>query len=125
MTLRHLQQGMTLWGMAFVLSVFAFVVFLVFKLFPPYMDDFKVAAALDSLGRQADSGSMSREEINTALSKRFDIDNISHVGLDELKIETVGKNRVIRLNYEVETPILGNLYVLLKFEHHKQVRGGE
>lgn len=125
MTLRHYQKGMTMWGMIFSLTVLAFVVFLIFKLFPPYMDDFKVSAALDSLGRQSDAGSMAPQEITAALGKRFDIDNISHVNPGDLKIEQVGKGRVIRLDYEVEVPMAGNLYVLLKFGHRKQVRGGE
>jgi hypothetical protein len=125
MKLRKRQQGMTMWGMIFVIAVIAFVVFITFKLFPPYMADFKVKAAFDSLGRQADAGAMSRDEIANALSKRFDIDDISHVNLSDLKIEQAGKNRVIRLDYEVEVPIAANLYVLLKFEHYKQVRSSE
>jgi hypothetical protein len=117
---------MTMWGMIFVLSVLAFVVFISFKLFMPYKDDFKVRAALDSLARQPDVDTMGKEEIIGALSKRFDIDDIVHVKAGEdIKIETRGRMKVIRIQYEAEIPIAGNLYILLKFNHEKQVRSGE
>jgi type II secretory pathway pseudopilin PulG len=126
MKLRNRQQGMTMWGMLFVISVIAFVVFMVIKLFPPYKDDFKVKAALDSVMRQSDAASLTREDIVGSLSRRFDIDDISHVALDkDLQIATRGKMKVVAINYEVEVPIVSNVYVLLKFEHEKQVATGE
>lgn len=123
---KRLQQGMTMWGMVFALSVLAFVVFISFKLFTPYKDDFKVRAALDSLVRQPDVDSLNKDEIIGALAKRFDIDDIEHVkpGQD-IKIETRGRMKHIRIQYEAEIPIVSNLYILLKFNHEKQVRSGE
>lgn len=123
---KRLQQGMTMWGMVFVLSVLAFVVFISFKLFTPYKDDFKVRAALDSLARQPDVNTLSKEEIINALGKRFDIDDVEHVkpGQD-IKVETRGRMKVISIQYEAEVPIVSNLYILLKFGHEKQVRSGE
>jgi hypothetical protein len=123
---QRFQKGMTMWGMIFVLSVLAFVVFISFKLFTPYKDDFKVRAALDSLARQPDVDTLGKEDIINALAKRFDIDDIEHVKAgQDVKIETRGRMKIIRIQYEPEIALFGNVYLLLKFNHEKQVRSGE
>jgi hypothetical protein len=117
---------MTFWGLLFVLSVLAFLIFVAFKLFPPYMEDFKVRTALDSLARQTDVGSLGRGEIAETLRKRFEIDNVDAVKLDkDLIIEARGRTKVIRIKYEQVIPMVGNLSVLLEFDHSKEVRATE
>ena len=120
------QRGMTFWGLLFVLGVLAFFLFLLFKLFPPYMENFKVKGALDGLARQSDIGSMSRADVASALSKRFDIDNVTAVNLaKDLTIEARGRAKVIRIHYENVIPIVANVSILLEFDHAKEVRSGE
>ena len=117
------QRGMTMWSLMFVLAVLGFSVYIGFLLLPPYMADFKVKSTLDQLAKQSDIGSMSRDDIITSLDKRFDIDSISHINLkQDLKIEKRGPNRLIMIHYEVEVPVFGNVSVLLKFKHDKQVK---
>lgn len=126
MHFRRQQRGMTFWGMLFVFGVLAFFLFIGFKLFPPYMEDFKVKAALDSLARQSDFSSMSRSDMANALSKRFDIDNIDTVRLDkDFVVETQGKLKRVRLRYESIVPVAGNLSLLLEFDHVKETRSSE
>jgi Domain of unknown function (DUF4845) len=120
------QRGMTMWGMLFVLGVLAFFLFLGFKLFPPYMTDFKVRSALDSLARQSDFATMSKADIGEALSKRFDIDMIDGVDLgNSLSVETRGRLRVVRIKYEAVIPMAFNISALLEFDHQKQVAASE
>lgn len=120
------QRGMTFWGMLFVLGVIAVVMFLVFKLFPVYMGDFKVRSALDSLARQQDIASMSKTDIASALEKRFDIDDVRHVDLKrDLTIEPRGRSRVVRIRYEAIVPMVGNISALLEFDHSREVAGSE
>jgi len=120
------QQGMTFWSLVFFLGVLAFALFIGFKLFPPYMEDFKVKAALDGLARQPDVGTLSRADISLSLEKRFDIDNIDAVKLaQDLSVETRGRQKIIRIRYDNIIPVVGNLSILLEFDHVKEVRGSE
>ena len=119
------QRGMTMWGLLFVLGVLAFFLFLGFKLFPPYMTDFKVRSALDSLARQSNFGSMGKPEITEALSKRFDIDMVEGVDLSALSVETRGRLKVVRIRYERVIPMVANISALLEFDHEKQVAASE
>lgn len=120
------QAGMTMWSLLFVLGTLAFFIFLFFKLFSPYMDDFKVSSALTSLGKQSDVGTMTRPEIKEAIRKRLEIDNADNFDLEKtLTVESRGKMKVIRINYEAVVPMAFNISALLAFDHSIEVRGAE
>lgn len=123
---RNTQKGMTFWSLLFVLGVLSFSLFVGFKLFPPYLDDFKVASALDSLAKQPDVGSLSKAGLAESLRKRIDIDNISHVDpVKNLSLENRGRMRVIRVRYQPVIPLMFNISMLLEFDHTREVRGVE
>ena len=117
---------MTMWSLLFVIGTLAFFLFLLFKLFPPYMGDFKVKSALESLGRQPDAGSMTIGEIKEAIRKRLEIDNADSFNLENsLTVTPRGKTKVIRINYESVTPMVANVSTLITFDHSIEVRGAE
>ncbi len=120
------QSGMTMWSMLYVIGSLAFVFFIFFKLFSPYMDDFKVKSALESLGRQPDAGTMTLPEVKEAIRKRLEIDSADSFDLENsLTITARGKTKVIRIYYESVTPMLFNISALLTFDHSIEVRGAE
>ena len=124
--LKH-QSGMTMWGLLFVLGTLAFFLFLGFKLFPPYMTDFKVKSALDSLAQQSDAGTMSVADIREAIRKRLEIDSADDL-FDLNKVLTVeprGRVKVIRFSYESVIPMAFNISALLDFDHSVEVRGSD
>ncbi|OGI48273.1 MAG: hypothetical protein A3B81_06240 [Candidatus Muproteobacteria bacterium RIFCSPHIGHO2_02_FULL_65_16] len=126
MNLKSRQQGMTMWSLAFVLGVIAFVILLIFKLLPPYVEDMKVRAALDGIARQDNAGAMTRAEIASALSKRFDIDNVDTVKPDQhLTVERAVGKKIIRISYEVVIPMVSNISLLLDFNHIREVASVE
>jgi len=120
------QAGMSMWSMLFTLGTLAFFLFLFFKLLPPYMDDFKIAGALNSLSRQPDAGSMTVPQVKEALRKRLEIDSADNFDLEKtLTVEPRGKMKSIRINYESVVPIMFNISALLNFDHAIEVRGPE
>jgi hypothetical protein len=121
------QAGMTMWGMLFILGTLAFSLFLFFKLLPPYMDDFKIKSALESLSRQPDVGTMTVPEVKEAIRKRLEIDSADDL-FDLNKILTVeprGKMKNIRIYYESVVPMAFNVSALISFDHAIEVRGPE
>ncbi len=123
---RKYQSGMTMWGMLFVLGTLAFFLFILFKLIPPYLDDFKVKSALDSLGQQPEAGTMSPGEIQEAIRKRLEIDSFDSFDLSKsLTIVPRGRMKVIRISYETVVPMVSNISVLLDFDHSVEVRGSD
>ncbi len=123
---RKYQSGMTMWGMLFVLGTLAFFLFILFKLIPPYLDDFKVKSALDSLGQQPEAGTMSPGELQEAIRKRREIDSFDSFDLSKsLTIVPRGRMKVIRISYETVVPMVSNISVLLDFDHSVEVRGSD
>lgn len=123
---RNTQKGMTFWSLLFVLGMLGFFLFVGFKLFPPYLEDFKVNAALDSLVKQPDVGSLSKAALADALRKRFDIDNIGYVDpARDLSLENRGRMRILRVRYQPVIPLMFNVSALLEFDHTREVRAVE
>lgn len=120
------QSGMSMWGMLFTLGVFAFFIFILFKLFPPYMTDFKIESALTSLGKESGVGTMTLPEVKDAIYKRLEIDSADSFDLTKtLTIEPHGKTKIIRISYETVVPMAFNISALLSFDHSIEVRGTE
>jgi hypothetical protein len=119
------QRGMTFWGLLFVLGVVGFVLWIIFLLFPVYMNDLKVSSALDSLSKRSEIATMTKQEIFVAMDKTLDIDRgADYLKLDkDLRVETRGKMRVIKIEYEAVIPFIHNISLLLDFKHQREVRG--
>jgi hypothetical protein len=120
------QSGMTMWSLLYVLGTLAFALFLFFKLLPPYMTDFKIRSALESLGRQPDAATMSKGDISEAIRKRLEIDSADNFDLgDTLTVEVRGNSKIVRIAYEKTVPMMFNISALLNFDHRVEVRGGQ
>ncbi|MFL6624187.1 MAG: DUF4845 domain-containing protein [Sulfurifustaceae bacterium] len=112
------QRGMTMWGAMFVIGTIVFFLFLGFKLFPVYMEDFKVKTAMDSLMQEPNAGAMTRAEMIERLDKRFDIDMVDNVKPREsLNVQQQGRTKTVRLAYEVQVPLAYNVSALIEFDH--------
>jgi hypothetical protein len=125
MNIRSRQSGMTMWGLVMIAFLVVIFALLLIKLVPAYLADLKIGSALTSLQRQAQTG-MSNAEILTALEKRFDIDQVTHVDLrQDLTITRRGRVKVIRIAYETQIPLVFNISALLTFDHSAEVPSGE
>ncbi len=125
MTTKQRQRGMTFWGLLFVLGVIAFSVFLTFKLFPVYLQDFKVKAAMDGLARNPDISRMTKAEMVESLRRRFEIDDVEEVDPSTLVVELRGRQKAIHLRYERVVPLMFNISALLEFDHTREVAASE
>ncbi len=126
MKLRSHQIGATLWSMISIAVLVIFFTLLLIKLIPPYLDDMKVRAALDSIERQAKDSSMSNAQIMISLEKRFDIDSITHIDLrEDVVIAIEGRMKIVRIEYEAQVPLVFNISALLEFDHSAEVRAFE
>ena len=117
------QKGITVWGILAIAVVAVFFLLIIVKLFPIYMTDMKVRSALNALAAQPDASSMTNLQIVDALYKRFQIEDIDDyiVLKDTLRFERKGKTRIIRITYEDITPLIGNVSVLVEFDHSVEV----
>ncbi len=125
MNLKSRQRGVTIWGMFMISLMVVFFALLLFKLIPPYLQDLKVNAALDSIEKEASGSGMSKPEIIVALRKRFDIDDIDHVDPADITIQRRGVFIVVDIEYEAIVPLVLNISALLEFNHSAEISAGQ
>jgi Domain of unknown function (DUF4845) len=110
------QQGYTLISIIFILGIIGFFVMLVLKIGPIYLDHSKVKSALAALENTTDIETLSEPEVRSTLSKRFDMNYVSDLKAQEVKITKRGNYLKVQAKYEVVEKIVGNLSVLVEFD---------
>lgn len=110
------QKGMTAIAMVLVLGMVGFFAMVAIRLFPIYLEHFSVASHLNSLAEDASIKDKSNREILSTLKKRFDIDDVKNVKEENIFIERNKNNSmVIAVEYEVRTPVIGNIDMMVSF----------
>lgn len=118
----HRQRGMTLIGWAIVIALIAYFTLLVITVFPMYLNHFKVNRHLRDIAVDVAKEKLDKAAILTALSKRFQLDDVQHVDLaKDLKLDTDAKTGkvTIRLPYEVRAHFISNIYIIADFKDTK------
>ncbi len=113
---RKREQGLTFISLVIVLGIIGFFTLLVLKIGPIYMNHSKVLNALYSLEQNGNVEKKSKSEIRLILAKRFNLNYVDHIDLDDITISKAGGYLKVRIYYEVVEPIIGNLSVLVEFD---------
>lgn len=110
------QKGMTGIAMALILVLVAFFAMVVLRLFPIYMEHFSVSSHLKSLSEESGIAAKTNSEIISTLRKRFSIDDVKNVKEEDIFIEREkGGPVIVAIEYEVRTPALGNVDMVVSF----------
>jgi predicted nucleic-acid-binding protein len=110
------QQGYTLISLIFILGLVGLFVLLLFKIGPIYLDHSKVVNALAAIEETTDVETKTESEIRSSLSKRFEMNYVSAIKAQEVKILKRGNYLKVEAEYEVVEKIVGNLSVLVEFD---------
>jgi hypothetical protein len=124
---KHQQQGMS--GMALMLFIailiFALIVF--FKLFPVYMENWKVSNVLESISEDHKVFQKADREIQRIILSRLSEEEIEpdDIGLskenikDNLTIDRISDEKLVEvtLTYQRVKPLMGNISFLVHFEN--------
>ena len=120
MNLRRRQRGMTFWMLLFVLGVLGFAFYVTLKLFPIYLESFKIDRIIESVTREPGIGDQSRTAIVDTLVKRFDIDDVRRITERNFKnyvdIDKKGRRVRITVEYRAEAHLAGNIYLVANFK---------
>jgi Domain of unknown function (DUF4845) len=115
-TLSKPQQGYTLISLIFILGIFGFFVLLGMKIGPIYLDHSKVKSALAAIKEMKDIDSLGEADIRSSLDKRFNMNYVSDIKAQDVKIIKRGNYLKVQANYEVVEKIVGNASVLVQFD---------
>ncbi len=110
------QQGMTFLGWLLVLAIIGFFATIIFRLAPIYLEYYEVKSILESLRQEPYISKKTPAEVMQLLMKRFDIDAINYVTRDDIDIKQEGGRLTVNIEYEVRTPMMGNVDAVVKFK---------
>jgi len=119
MSLRKRQRGLSFVSLIAIVGLLGFSAVIGLKLFPIYMDSWKIDGIMNAVISQPGINEQSRKEIYDAMIKRFDIDAVDAVNYrnpDAMTITKRKNNVTISIFYRVETPLLGNLSLIAEFD---------
>lgn len=110
------QVGATLLGMLFVGGAIVFVALIAMKLFPAYQEFFSVKTVIRTMNKESLSA-LTKKEIQDSFNKRADTGYITVIKGSDLTIDknSAGET-VVSAQYQVTTPLFGNISVLMDFD---------
>ena len=111
------QAGLTAIGLILILIPVGLAVYIILKVAPVYIEALSVGDVVNSLKKELDLKEKSREEIYTMIKKRLDVNNISSVDKDDIKIQKTVNDVTVTIDYEARVPLFWN--VALAFSFHK------
>ena len=118
------ERGISFVGLMFVLVVLGFTLLIGLKLFPIYLESFKIDKALKGVVSDSKIGERSKRQIQAALIKRLDIDSVKVITnrniKDHLVITSKSGQVSLDLDYEAEAELLGNISLVIAFEKHAE-----
>lgn len=117
------QAGMTGLGWLIVLALIGFFAMLGMKIGPIYLEDFSVKSTLESLKTEPLITKKSPAEVRDLIKRRFNINYVTVVKMDQIKIKKEGGILKVSVEYEVRKPMVGNLDVVAAFNHAIEIVG--
>jgi hypothetical protein len=121
MKLQRQQQGITLFGVAFILLLISFATFTTLKLFPVYMQNFSVRGSLQSMEGEKGREYLGAVAVRDTILKRLSINNVTQVDKKDIKIKRDGQTYKIDIDYEVRVPYMSNISLVISFKNHAEV----
>lgn len=110
------QSGITLIGFLMVLAIAGFAAYVAMRLFPMYQEYYSVRSAMKGLAGEPGVADMDPAKVQDLFFRRLYINYSENVKPQNVKIERVEGGWLMKVNYEVRRPLVGNLDVVGKFD---------
>lgn len=112
MQLRRKQQGF--WGLVYVLGTLGFVVFVILKIQPIYMNEMKLARAVKAVAADS-SPSEESTSIKNDLQKWWNLEDIEIVKPADVKLKPGAGGKVLAYDYWNQVELFKNIYLSFHF----------
>ena len=109
------QRGMTAIGIMMILALVGFVLVIAIKLFPVYLESFKVNSTLQGLTSDSRVEGATDRQVKDLILKKLQVDDVDAVLPEHIKIETSGKKRTVSIAYESRVHMMGNIDAVAVF----------
>jgi hypothetical protein len=118
------QAGLGALGWIVVLGLASFALTCFFKLGPEYLDYWNTKNAVEVVVGNGKAGSMSKDELRSAVQKQLDVSMIKTITAKQVRISDESGVRELDASYEKRVPLIANIDVVLKFDKLKYTLSG-
>lgn len=115
------QGGMTFIGWLIVLVLIGIFAMLVMKLGPIYMENYTIKMALESMEQEPGVGEKTPGEVRRMFQQRMDMNYVTRLTPESLKIRREGGATYLEVDYEVREHLVGNLDAIVSFKDTAQL----
>ncbi|MDB5967928.1 MAG: hypothetical protein JWQ90_378 [Hydrocarboniphaga sp.] len=109
------QAGLTLISMLFLFGLIAFFATLVIKCLPLYLNQMKIARALDGVSEDPEVSASDAANIRMHLQRRWIIESIDTVKPEDVKIRRNDAGRAMVYDYEARAHLFYNIDIVVHF----------
>jgi hypothetical protein len=113
---KHNQSGMTMISWVVVLLVLGFFFLIILRMFPIYIDRFKVNSSMESLKIEPELSAKSVPEIRQLLLNRLDINDVDIVVPGNILIERADTGTNVTVKYEDRKNLFGDVDVVVRYD---------
>ncbi|MEZ5440959.1 MAG: DUF4845 domain-containing protein [Lysobacterales bacterium] len=99
-----------------ILAVLGFFAYIGIRLFPMYTEYYGVLQAMKTVQAAPGVGQMQPDRILSLLDNNFAVGYVSSVKRQNITLTRAGGGYLLRVAYEVRSPLVGNLDVVAKFD---------
>jgi len=110
-----LQSGLGLVGAVFIFGLIAFVAVVTIKTLPLYLNQMKVARAVNGIVLDPELAGAEAVVLRDRLQRRWDIEDIQTITPQDIKVRRDESGRALVYNYEARTHLFYNVDLVLHF----------
>lgn len=114
--MRHRQRGMTMISMVFILALVGAVGYAGVRLFPVYINYFKVVSTLKAVAREYKGGSADEGSVRAALARHWNIEDITGIDYREVEIKKEDGDLYLHAAYDDKVPYVANVSLTVTFD---------
>lgn len=107
--------------LAFLLLGFIFLLCLL-RIMPIYLDNFTLNRIIGNMDGSSQIQNASVREVRDAFSRRLQVDNIEGLDVRDVDIQIDQGVATMTFTYERRTPFIGNMDVIITFDHEHELR---
>ena len=116
------QRGVTTLGFIILIVFVGLFAFAFIRLAPVYLNYMKVAGVINGVHDEFDGDKATRGMILTSISRRFDVESISHLTARDVSVTAVDGGYEVKAEYDDKTPFIANVSFSIHFNKTALVR---
>ncbi|ANB03872.1 DUF4845 domain-containing protein [Ectothiorhodospira sp. BSL-9] len=112
----HSQSGAGFIPLLLIIGILVMLGTVGLRLFPVYMEYWNATSIVKDVASEPGAANKNARQLWTDVNRRFQINSVDNVQRDHVTVEQQGGGQVLRVQYEVRTPMIANVDAVVSFD---------